>query len=35
MLDLTGREIEVKNCLGCEIANGEIQTFGGILYNGN
>lgn len=30
--DLTGKECEVKGCLGCEIAGGKLLPFGGILY---
>jgi diadenosine tetraphosphate (Ap4A) HIT family hydrolase len=33
--DLTGKEIEVKGCLGCEISNGNLVPFGGILYRDN
>lgn len=34
MFDLMGREIKTEGCLGCEIASGSIQTFGGMLYSG-
>ncbi len=34
LTDLTGKEVEIKNCLGCEIANGAIDIFGGLLYQG-
>ena len=30
--DLTGKEVEIKKCLGCEMASEEVETFGGILY---
>lgn len=32
--DLANNKIMVKNCLGCEVINGDIEVFGGILYNG-
>lgn len=32
IIDLTGKEVEVKNCLGCDIANGNLDVFGGLLY---
>lgn len=30
--DLTGAQQELNGCLGCEIAKGNLKTFGGILY---
>lgn len=30
--DLTGKEQPLNGCLGCEIANGNLIPFGGILY---
>ena len=32
ILDLTGSEQEIKNCMGCEIISGELKPFGGILF---
>lgn len=32
LIDLTGKEVEVKGCLGCELANEELAAFGGLLY---
>ena len=32
ILDLTGNEQEIKNCMGCEIISGELKPFGGILF---
>ena len=32
ILDLTGNEQEIKNCMGCEIINGDLKPFGGILF---
>ncbi len=32
MIDLIGNEVEIKNCLGCEIVSGQIDVFGGILF---
>lgn len=30
--DLTGAEIEIDDCLGCEINDGKLVPFGGVLY---
>ena len=30
--DLTGKQQELNGCLGCEIVNGNIAPFGGVLY---
>ncbi len=30
--DLTGKQVEIKNCMGCEIINGDLKPFGGILF---
>lgn len=35
IVDLVGNETEIDGCLGCELSNGNIQPFGGILYSGN
>ena len=35
IIDLTGKEHELNGCLGCEIANGNLKTFCGILYESN
>lgn len=32
MKDLTGKLAEIKNCMGCEIINGDLIPFGGILF---
>ena len=32
--DMTGKEVEIKKCLGCEITNGNLDVFGGLLYQG-
>lgn len=34
LTEMTGKEVEIKDCLGCEIANGAINIFGGLLYQG-
>lgn len=34
LIDMTGKEVEIRDCLGCEIANGTIDIFGGLLYQG-
>ena len=31
---MTGKEVEIKKCLGCEITNGNLDVFGGLLYQG-
>lgn len=33
--DLTGKDFEVEGCLGCEIASGKLDVFGGLLYRSN
>lgn len=33
--DLTGKQHTLNGCLGCEIANGNLVPFGGILYKDN
>lgn len=35
IIDLTGREVEIKNCMVCEIVNEDIDVFGGLLFKGN
>lgn len=35
LTNLQGKEVEIKNCMGCEIVNGSIDVFGGILHNGS
>ena len=32
ILDLTGSEQELINCVGCEIISGHLKPFGGILF---
>ena len=32
ILDLTGSEQELINCMGCEIISGHLKPFGGILF---
>ena len=32
IIDITGKEWKIKKCLSCEIANGTIAPYGGILY---
>lgn len=34
LIDMTGKEVEIRDCLGCEIANGTTDIFGGLLYQG-
>ncbi len=34
LTDMVGNEFEIKNCLGCEISNGNLDVFGGLLYQG-
>ena len=34
LVNLVGKKVEVKECLGCEIVKGKLDAFGGILYNG-
>ena len=32
ILDIEGKEHDLDGCLGCEIANGNLKPFGGVLY---
>ena len=32
ILDLTGKPQNINNCMGCEIINGSLKPFGGILF---
>ena len=32
LTDMTGKEVELSGCLGCEIAKGNLDVFGGLLH---
>ncbi len=32
IIDLTGKEQELNGCMSCEVANGSLVPFGGVLY---
>ena len=32
IIDCSGQEQELNGCMGCEVANGNLEPFGGILY---
>ena len=32
MIDVTGKEVEINGCMGCEIVEGKLDVFCGILY---
>ncbi len=34
LTDLTGKQVEVKNCLGCEIVEEKISVMGGLIFKG-
>lgn len=34
VVDMTGKEVEVHDCLGCEISKGKLDVFGGLLFKG-
>lgn len=34
LTDMKGNKVEIENCLGCEISNGKLDVFGGLLYQG-